>query len=154
MEQHNSFVMDTGPTDYCDPVMEKRMLGIFNIAHEVGVWLLMVARQSFITSIALPDLSSRMLGMQRAIIGNDYLDDSALKVILFKIFSDCQIDITPKGYSYISSRLKREFDSIRTFCDIATKYIAHHNCKLTNHHLVKIVDRYEEYYKNQDSNGE
>ena len=87
---------------------EAALFHLHNLMHQAGHPLLMTGVGAIAGwGICLPDLASRLLGSEVAMLNSP--DDVLLSVLLVKLFSDRQIVGSPDLIHYIATRMDRSF---------------------------------------------
>jgi chromosomal replication initiation ATPase DnaA len=89
---------------------EKALFHLLNLAREKGLFVLLAAREPPSRwTIALPDLSSRLMAAPMVEIGIP--DDALLRTVLLKQFADRQLDIDPKVLEFMALRIDRSLEA-------------------------------------------
>ena len=95
---------------------EETLLHIYNaVAAAGGHLLLMCSKAPKIWNPDLRDLSSRLLGAPACAIGQP--DDTVIKGVLVKLFSDRQLSIDGTVIDFMVPRIERSLDSARDLVD-------------------------------------
>ena len=101
---------------------ERALFHILNLARETQFSVLVTAkRPPGELSISLPDLRSRLRALP--VISIAMPDQSLLKAVLVKLFSDRQVAIEPSIVNYLSTRMERSMEAanqiVRAIDDLA-----------------------------------
>ena len=102
--------------DFTNNIDEKLLYSIINMAFQDNKYLIIsssISLKKF--KIKLKDLSSRFTSFID--IGIDLPTDDLLRVILTKIFSDKQIQISKKNIDYILKNIDRSYEKISLFAE-------------------------------------
>ena len=104
-------ILDGGP-----PVPERELLHLYNALAEEGGHMLILSRLAPARwGIQLPDLASRLAALPAVRI--EPPDDALLEGLLIKLFADRQLTVAPGVIGYLTTRLERSFDALRTVVD-------------------------------------
>ncbi|GHF27714.1 hypothetical protein GCM10017044_23520 [Kordiimonas sediminis] len=94
------------------PLDETWLFHLFNWVKETGGFLLILSRYPMNhLTISLPDLSSRLATVSTYTM--DEPDDGTLTAVLFKMFSDKQLQVDLPVINYILSRTERSFQALK-----------------------------------------
>jgi chromosomal replication initiation ATPase DnaA len=95
---------------------EDRLFHLVNAAMQNGVWLLLTARASpEAWELSTPDLLSRL--RLAPVVRLETPDMELTEAVLFKLFSDRQLQVEPHVIAYIALRIDRSLGAARTFAD-------------------------------------
>lgn len=95
-----------------DPVLERALFHLYNLAKEMGGHLLLLADNAPINWVMrLPDLRSRL--MAAPAVGMAAPDDALLMAVLVKLFVDRQIRVGEDVIDWLMTRTERSFANAR-----------------------------------------
>jgi chromosomal replication initiation ATPase DnaA len=93
---------------------EDRLFHLVNGAIASGAWLLITARSApDAWALKTPDLLSRLRLAPMLRIGAP--DDELMQAVLFKLFSDRQLQVEPHVAAYVAARIERSIGAARAF---------------------------------------
>ena len=93
---------------------EDRLFHLVNAAIASGAWLLVTARTApDAWGLKTPDLLSRLRLAPTLRIGAP--DDELMRAVLFKLFSDRQLQVEPHVVAYVAARMERSIGAARAF---------------------------------------
>ena len=96
-----------------DPVRERALFHLYNLARDAGGHLLLAATTAPSQwGLTLPDLRSRLNAAPAVALGPP--DDALLAAVLVKLFADRQIRIGTEVVEYLVVHMERSFDAART----------------------------------------
>ena len=97
-------------------INEEALFHLLNSITHSSCFLLITGRSpSSSWNIQLPDLSSRLKTFEVAELFPP--DDNLVMAVMVKQFEDRQIKVSPDFISFVSNRINRTFESIKTFVD-------------------------------------
>ena len=95
-----------------EPEVARRLLHLYNMMLERGGFLLLSDRAAPARwGCPLADLRSRLAGMQAVALGDP--DDSLIRAVLWKHFTDRQLIVGPEVVDYLMTRMERSFAAAR-----------------------------------------
>lgn len=95
-----------------DPMRERALFHLYNLAKEAGARLLLTASVPPARwALTLPDLRSRLLTAPAVEVGPP--DDALLSAILVKLFADRQLRVSADVILFLVSHMERSFDAAR-----------------------------------------
>lgn len=95
---------------------EDRLFHVVNAAMQNGVWLLLTARAGpEAWALRTPDMLSRL--RLAPVVRLEAPDMELTEAVLFKLFSDRQLQVEPHVVSYIALRIDRSLGAARTVVD-------------------------------------
>ena len=103
--------------DLLDQSKEEELFHIINSSNEEGKYLLLTATK--FPKYSLKDLSSRINSINIARIGPP--DDELLAMLIFKLFSDNSVKISPDIVKYLVKVLPRDFVSVKNITEQINK---------------------------------
>lgn len=89
---------------------ERALFHLLNLAREQEAFVMLTARTPP-TTLAIPDLSSRLKALPVAAIASP--DDGLLRAVLLKLFSDRQLAVDEALLGYVGTRIERSFAAAR-----------------------------------------
>ncbi|WP_029014800.1 HdaA/DnaA family protein [Niveispirillum irakense] len=99
-----------------DPVLERALFHLYNLAKESGGHLLLLADNAPVNWVLrLPDLRSRLLAAPA--VGMAAPDDSLLMAVLVKLFADRQVRVGEDVIEWLLTRTERSFANARRVVD-------------------------------------
>lgn len=99
-----------------DPVLERALFHLYNLAKESGGHLLLLADNAPVNWVLrLPDLRSRLLAAPA--VGMTAPDDSLLMAVLVKLFADRQVRVGEDVIEWLLTRTERSFANARRVVD-------------------------------------
>ncbi|WP_422366319.1 HdaA/DnaA family protein [Pelagibius sp.] len=94
------------------PALMERLLHLYNMVLERGGYLLFSDREPPARwACPLPDLHSRLAGMQAVALGEP--DEVLVQAVLVKLFADRQLTVSPDIIQYMTPRIERSLDAAR-----------------------------------------
>lgn len=121
---------------------EQGLFHLFNAVREAQGHLLIVGRDAPARwSVALPDLKSRLNGMQAVQIQPP--DDATITAVLAKLFRDRQLSITSDVIDYAVSRMPRTFAASCTLVETADREALAQGRRVTVPLVRDILDKPE-----------
>lgn len=99
--------------DLASSAGEEALFHLHNILQVEGHPLLLTGAPGIAGwPLSLPDLRSRLQQAQAAVV--EAPDDALLSLLLVKLFSERQLHVAPQVIDYLSRRMDRSFDGVRT----------------------------------------
>jgi len=89
---------------------ERALFHLLNLAREQEAFVMLTARTP-LTTLAIPDLSSRLKALPVAAIAPP--DDGLLRAVLLKLFSDRQLAVDEALLGYVGTRIERSLAAAR-----------------------------------------
>ena len=103
-----------------DMPAQKALFHLHNLAQANGTPLLVTGNAApNHWALTLADLQSRMAATTTTTLSRP--DDTLLSAVLVKLFTDRQIDVTPKLIAYLLKRMDRSFDAAGTLVNALDK---------------------------------
>ena len=91
---------------------EERLFHLLNSALHTAAWVLLTARQGLDAwALTIPDLLSRLRLAPVVRLGAP--DIELIEAVLFKLFSDRQLQVEPRVAAYIATRIERSLGAAR-----------------------------------------
>ncbi len=91
---------------------EERLFHLINSALHTAAWVLLTARQGpDAWGLTIPDLLSRL--RLAPVVRLEAPDIELIQAVLFKLFSDRQLQIEPRVVAYIATRIERSLGAAR-----------------------------------------
>ncbi|NRB11151.1 MAG: hypothetical protein HRU35_06050 [Rickettsiaceae bacterium] len=123
INNNQAFILE----DIDKDIDEQQILHYFNILHENQKYLLITSCRNL--QIKLPDLSSRLNSINKLSINMP--DDELVKMLIFKLFSNYSIVVSPEIINYLLMVIPREFDKIIEYIECINKYALENKRKVT-----------------------
>ena len=93
-------------------VAEERLFHLINSALQTAAWVLLTARQGpEAWGLTIPDLLSRL--RLAPVVRLKAPDIELIEAVLFKLFSDRQLQVEPRVIAYIATRIERSLGAAR-----------------------------------------
>lgn len=132
--------------------VEEELFHIFNKVQEKNQRLLITSRLPLSTlRITLKDLESRLKAAQTTYLKSP--DDTLLTKVLEKLFKDRQLELSPESLSYLSTRITRDFDTLKSIAETVDQEQLRTKRKVTIPFLRDILTAkgyIEHEHKNED----
>jgi len=130
-----ALVVENLPGDLLD---ETALFHLINLTREQGAYLMLTAaRPPADWNVQLPDLASRLAVAGSAILNEP--DDTLLRAILIKQFSDRQIKVDEALISYMLSRMERSARAARDLVATIDKQAMHAKANVTRRFVSTIM---------------
>jgi len=123
LDHHQAFIIE----DFDSNWNEQNILHHFNAIAEKNKYLLITTTK--LPEIKLPDLSSRIKASNKIVISLP--DDEMMQLLIFKLFSNHSLIVTPEVINYLTKTLPREFPEIVTAIKKINSYALEHKRKIT-----------------------
>ena len=122
-----------------DMPAQKALFHLHNLAQANGTPLLVTSDAApNHWALTLPDLQSRMTATTITILSPP--DDALLSAVLIKLFTDRQIDVTPKLIAYLLKRMDRSFDAAGTLVNALDKAALAKGGAITHKLAAQVLD--------------
>jgi len=122
-----------------DMPAQKALFHLHNLAQANGTPLLVTGDAApNHWALTLPDLQSRMAATTITTLSPP--DDALLSAVLVKLFTDRQIDVTPKLIAYLLKRMDRSFDAAGTLVNALDKAALSEGRAITPNLAAQVLD--------------
>lgn len=126
----------------CCSFDDQALFHLFNLSREHGFDILMTARSAPARwQVELPDLISRLRAVPVARIGMP--DDALLGAVLFKHFSDRQLNVEPQVLKFLAHRTTRSMSAVRELAAAIDHAALVTGKKVTRHFAGEILEKFQ-----------
>lgn len=120
-------------------ITDRQLFHLLNLCNETNSTLLMTARQRPARwPVKLPDLVSRLRTVPAIAIGPP--DETLLRAVLVKHFSDRQVEVAPEVITYLTARMERSMEAACELADLLDRAALSAGRKITRQLAGNILD--------------
>lgn len=119
---------------------ERDLLHLFNQYHEEKKALVLTASGK--PNFSLPDLQSRINSLRS--VSLTMPDEEMVMVLLMRHFSSRSLKVSGEVIEYLASRIKRDFDFIRTFIEQLDAYSLDNGRNITIPLISKLLNNFDD----------